>query len=91
MSGGAFDYAFSRVDSFACELQNRLDERDRKDEWGYTPNAVSDTAFAALKEIQREAERLAKLMREVEWFYSGDTGEDTFLARVEGVKHGQSG
>jgi hypothetical protein len=42
-----------------------------------------------LKEIQVMADHTAALMREVEWLYSGDTGDESFMARVaeiEGVK-----
>ena len=86
MSGGAFDYAYSKADSFAYELGNKLDEFDKVDDWGGKPNSFSTEVLAKLREIQAITANTAKLMHEVEWLYSGDTGENTFMRRVGDIK-----
>jgi hypothetical protein len=81
MSGGSFDYAYSRVNTFAEELEQRIIDRWKKNQWGETPNDYSDAVIDRLREIHIEAKRFAEVMREVEWLYSGDIGEDTFMER----------
>lgn len=86
MSGGSFDYACYRVDQFADELGLRLDEFDKKDEWGYQPNKFEPATLAKLREIEALARHTAKLMKEAEWLYSGDTGDDSFMERVREIE-----
>lgn len=74
MSGGAFDYAYARVDAFADALAERIDDRDL--------GAFSDETHAALRRIQRLALIAAQLMKEAELLYSADTSDTTFLQRV---------
>jgi len=76
MSGGSFDYAYENPAQFADELENKLDDV-RPDTQQFAP-AVT----ARLWLLVVEARRLSRLMREAEWLYSGDTGEDTFSKRV---------
>lgn len=82
MSGGSFDYAYGRVDQFADELGVRLDEHAKKNEYGETPHDFEPTTREKLREIEVMARHTAKLMKEVEWLFSGDTGEASFMARV---------
>ena len=86
MSGGSFDYACYRVDQFADELGLRLDEFDKKDEWGYQPNKFEPETLAKLREIEALARHTAKLMKEAEWLYSGDTSDDSFMMRVTEIE-----
>ncbi len=74
MSGGSFDYAYSRVATFADELEDKL----AKDELG----EVRPEVTTRLARLAVEARRLAALMREAEWLYSSDIVADTFMARV---------
>ena len=55
----------------------------KKDGWelGTWPAEVA----VKLEEISHLVDYAAKLAKEVEWLYSGDTGEDTFMERVEKI------
>lgn len=86
MSGGSFDYVCYKVDQFAYDLGVRLDEYDKKDEWGGTPNLFEPETRAKLREIEQLARYTAKLMREAEWLYSGDTGDESFMRRVAEIE-----
>jgi len=86
MSGGSFDYACYRVEQFADDLGLRLDEFDKKDEWGYQPNKFEAATLAKLREIEALARHTAKLMKEAEWLYSGDTSDDSFMERVREIE-----
>lgn len=87
MSGGSFDYAYGRVERFADELAMKLDERDKKNEYGEMPNSFEPETIKKLCEIENIARYTAKLMREAEWLYSGDTSDKTFMARVEEIEN----
>ena len=81
MSGGSFRYAYNHVEQFVEELHNKIDDNDKPNEWG-DGFGFSPEVLVKLQEAVHIATLSAKLMKEVEWLYSGDTGEDTFLERV---------
>jgi len=80
MSGGAFDYGCFRISQFAEELQNKIDENDTKEECGYC-SGYSVKVLEALQSSHRCIELAGKLAHEIEWLYSGDIGEETFIER----------
>lgn len=86
MSGGSFDYVYGRVEQFADELGVRLDEHDKPNEWSDKPNAFEPATLAKLREIEKLARYTARLMREAEWLYSGDTGDESFMRRVAEIE-----
>lgn len=73
MSGGAFNYAYTCVRLFAEKLDLRLQDEPE------TPEV-----HAALVAVVKQAEQFADVMRAVEWYYSGDTGEDSLLRALGG-------
>ena len=85
MSGGSFDYAYRRMMDFADDLRNKLAEQGQVvDGWevGTWPAEVA----VKLEEILHLVDYAAKLAKEAEWLYSGDTGEDTFMERVAKIE-----
>ena len=82
MSGGSFNYAYGTVDQFADELGVRLDEFDKADEFGDKRYKFEPETMSKLREIERLARYTARLMKEAEWLYSGDTGDASFMKRV---------
>ena len=85
MSGGSFDYAYARMHEFADDLRCKLAEQGQtKDGWkvGTWEPAVA----AKLAEIAALVDHAAKLAKEAEWLYSGDTGEETFMWRVAKIE-----
>jgi hypothetical protein len=85
VSGGSFDYAFCRVSQFSDELAVKLDENEKPDEYGHSEN-LGPAVVAKLRNIEALARRCSALMREAEWLYSGDTGEESFLGRVAEIE-----
>ena len=45
--------------------------------------------LAKLQAIAKDVDRTANLMREAEWFFSVDTGEEDFLERVAEIDSGE--
>ena len=86
MSGGSFDYVYLRVERFADELGQRLDEFDKENEWGCQPDKYEPATLGKLREIESLARHVAKLMKEAEWLYSRDTGEGSFIKRVAEIE-----
>lgn len=86
MSGGSFDYAYSRVVQFANELDLKLSESGKQDEWGSYPYQFEPATLTKLREIEAMARKTAGLMREAEWLYSGDTGDKSFMERVAEIE-----
>ena len=82
MSGGSFNYAYTTVVYFCDDLENKIENNSTVNEfyecYGYTQDVIDK-----LKEIKNLAVTIASLMKEVEWLYSGDTGEETFMKRVK--------
>ena len=73
MSGGSFDYAYSKVNYFVDDLDDKLK---------YIPDEFSPEVMTKLREIKDIAATTAALMRAVEWLYSGDDSEECFLRKV---------
>jgi len=88
MSGGSFDYAYSRVLHFAEELRAKIANNGKENDYGEKCEFSAQT-IARLQSIVEDAERTAKLMKAAEWLYSGDTGENGFAASVLNV-HGDA-
>lgn len=86
MSGGSFDYAYSRVEQFADALADKIDDNDALNDWGEPQYAYDTSTLQKLREIENLARFTSKLMREAEWLYSGDTSGDTFQSRVAEIE-----
>lgn len=88
MSGGHFDYNCFRISQFADELKHEIEINNstETDDYGYKIGAgYNEKTIATLKKCHQIIEMAGKLAREVEWLYSGDHGEESFLALVEPI------
>ncbi len=85
MSGGHFnnnDYIYYRVYEFADQLENHIQNNDKENDYGYCPN-YSQEVIEFLKPKVEEIRKIAKLMKEIDYLYSGDHGEDSFMKIVK--------
>lgn len=83
MSGGTFDYAYSRAEVFAEQLEQALREAAAAqpgDEEG--PLTFEPAVTAHLHRIALQVRQASALMKEVEWLFSGDNGEESFLRNL---------
>ena len=85
MSGGSFDYAYARMHEFADDLRDMLSQQGQKKD-GWEVGTWEPQVAAKLAEIAALVDYAAKLAKEAEWLYSGDTGEDTFMERVSKIE-----
>lgn len=97
MSGGAFEYNQYKITDIADEIQRTLDEQGTKknpNEWlggaeyyeKYPEELINHTYP---KEIQEKFKDAIKALRiasiyaqRIDWFISGDDGEESFLKRL---------
>jgi hypothetical protein len=70
---------------FAEELRERLTQQGQVVD-GWEVGTWKPEVAAKLAEIAAIVDHAAKLAREAEWLYSGDTGEDTFTERVARIE-----
>ena len=86
MSGGHFgNYDYYKVSQFADELEEEILNNGKEDEYGYAKNYSQET-LEYLGEQVHYLHKLADIMRHIDYLYSGDHGEDTFMERVKEVE-----
>ena len=83
MSGGYFDYAYSRIQTFADDLSWQVNHAGESGNRELAPDVAK-----ALSDIAALADRTAKLARAAECLYSDDTGDDSFMRAVAEINGG---
>ena len=88
MSGGHFGncgYDYYKVAQFADELEQEIATNNTINEYGdkhnYDPDVI-DYLEAQLPKLRK----MAEIMRHIDYLYSGDHGDDSFLLRVKEVE-----
>jgi len=84
MSGGHFnrsEYIYYRVHQFADELENEIENNHKEDNYDYCPG-YSPEVIEILKKQIPEINKIAKIMKAIDYLYSGDYGEDNFIEAV---------
>ena len=82
MSGEHFDNISTRLESFIEQLSNELKDHAIPNEYGDTPYDYSPEVLQVAGDVLSKTSYLKKLIREVELLYSGDNGEESFLAAI---------
>jgi hypothetical protein len=89
MSGGHFTdcgYDYYKVRQFADELKDEIRRNGKAGEDGdWYPNH-SDEVIEYLKEQVPKMRKMAEIMRHIDYLYSGDHGDDSFMNRIEEVE-----
>jgi hypothetical protein len=89
MSGGHFNdcgYEYYKVAQFADELEVEIQNNNKKlDEYEYAPNFSPETIKYLRKQL-RQMRKMAEIMRHIDYLYSGDHGDDSFMERVKEVE-----
>ena len=86
MSGGHFGdcgYDYYKVAQFADELEVEI--QDKKDEYGHSYNFSPETIKYLRKQLLK-MRKMSEIMRHIDYLYSGDHGEDSFMYRVKEVE-----
>lgn len=88
MSGKHYDYAFGRVRDLADAIYGDVEKHSRvfTDDYGETIQAFPKTVLDAMRRCAAALEGAATAARDVEWFMSGDYGEESFLNATKAWK-----
>lgn len=86
MSGGHFgDYDYYKVQQFADELEGEIANNFTEDEYGYAPNHSKEVIVYLLDQLPK-LRKMVEIMRHIDYLYSGDHGDDSFMDRVREVE-----
>jgi hypothetical protein len=92
ISGGHFNdcgYEYYKVSQFAdeleAEIQNNGREGSKEDNYEWYPNHEPEV-IEYLKEQLPKMRKMAEIMRHIDYLYSGDHGDDSFMERVKEVE-----
>lgn len=88
MSGGHFNgngYVYYRVDQFSDELESEILNNENKDDYNYCPNYNEQTLEVLRKQIPL-IRKAAEIMRAIDYLYSGDHGEDSFIEKIKQIE-----
>lgn len=94
MSGGHFNdcgYDYYKVSQFADELEVEISNngRERNEDRTYGEEWYPDHepgVIYYLKQQLPKLRKMAEIMRHIDYLYSGDHGDDTFMERVNEVE-----
>lgn len=85
MSGGYFnsnEYIYYKVEQFADELEHEIENNDCVNQYNYSHSYNEETIWT-LKVALEEIRRVAEIMKAIDYLYSGDYGEDSFLKEIK--------
>lgn len=82
MSGGTFDYIQTKVEETARDMKRNLKDFDYND----TPE-INEEVKKRIKKISKFALYISKLIREVDWYFAGDNGGESFLKCLEEIEN----
>jgi hypothetical protein len=88
MSGGHFlgnSYIYYRVEQFADELENEIQNNNHPDEYGYVRDFNKETIDYLQSQIPH-LRKMAEIMRAMDYLYSGDHGEDSFFRKIKEIE-----
>jgi hypothetical protein len=88
MSGGHFNdcgYVYYKVSQFADELKESIENNNKVDEYGYKYDHDPDVIDYLESQIPK-LRKMAEIMRHIDYLYSGDHGNDSFLLSVKEVE-----
>ena len=88
MSGGRFNnngYIYYQVHQFADELESAIKNNNKVNEYNYAPN-FSPEVVSYLQQQIPHLKKMADIMRHIDYLYSGDHGEDSFLKEIKNIK-----
>ena len=88
MSGGHYNYLYSQVSNLADNILADCVGREIEstDSYGFKVKALEPDILAHMKFIANELQVLADAARDIEWYMSGDYGEDTLRTRCNSWK-----
>lgn len=76
MSGGHYYYAYNKISSFVEEMEEDLLDEGRRVLLG-EPQRIPDDIQQFMRKLIETGELFSKASKNLEWYMSGDCGEDS--------------
>lgn len=80
MSGGHYDYAQHYIWNIAETIERELATNNQEE--------MPSDVVARMTELKNKLEQVAKLVKEADWLYSGDTSADYFCSQYDKIIRG---
>ena len=97
MSGGHYDYQYSRINQMANDIEadflnDGVKPKDKyDDEYDLLSDATDAERVLILEEVKQliiDLRKCSDRAKEIEWLTSGDTGATTYLKRLKEIYDG---
>jgi len=85
MSGGHFNHSYYHFNMFADDLEEEILHNNDKNDCNHSYD-FSNQTIKELNKIIKLCRKCANLVYEVEYLYSGDIGEESFLKNIKEIK-----
>jgi len=82
MSGGSLEYGYSKIEMITDLIEEEIAQNGKEDDWGYKTEHSKEMIDAMLKTIWKLKEA-SVYARRLEWYLSGDDGEDNYFERIK--------
>lgn len=88
MSGGHYNYLYSQVSDLSEKILADCVARETEstDQYGFKIGALPPDILAHMKFIANELHVLADAAKDIEWYTSGDYGDETLRTRCNSWK-----
>lgn len=86
MSGGHFDYKYFQLQFLAEELEEELDS-DEEMSWH---EDCYDKDIKLFRNYAKELKIMSRIFKEIEWYFSGDTGIEEMKENIAQIKAGKT-
>lgn len=88
MSGGHYDYAFSRINDLAASIGSDIYKyrKSHVNSYGDTVDAFPYEVISRMESLQRGLEVVSEQAHALEWLMSDDIGLDTFIERYDAAE-----
>ena len=79
MSGGHYNYAYSRMNELASDIRDDVERLEKAgvDQWGDEYDALPEDIRLFMSRIADQLEKVAEAAHDIEWYMSCDYGDDT--------------
>ena len=81
MSGGFFNYKQYELSTMISEIESVLQRQGTVDDGGYQYPSYPEDIVDRMKETICQMQKCENMLQRVDWFLSGDDGDDSFRRR----------
>jgi len=81
MSGGYFNYKQYELSTMISTIEQTIRDQGKVDEWGEAAPTFPADIIECMKEAMYQMQKCENMLQRIDWFLSGDDGDDSFRRR----------